>query len=210
MHKPILLWDFDGVMADSTEFVFSFWREEMAKSGIKFELSDYQATFTHKFPFEYLSENYPKVAEGIRSRYSAHEEKNYPSQVQAFPGFIESFKEVSDTFEHHIISSNLRTVIQSWLKIHRLERPFKSVVGRETPGYKDKKILQLLTTLKREPSDALFVGDTISDIEHAHSAGIQNIAVSWGVHTREHLEFSKPDIICDDIQTLFKTLKEGL
>lgn len=210
MHKPILLWDFDGVMADSTEFVFSFWRDEMAKSGIKFELSDYQATFTHKFPFEYLSEHYPDVAEGIRFRYSAHEEKNYPSHVQAFPGFIESFKETSGRFEHHIISSNLKTVIQKWLKIHKLEDHFKSVIGREAPGYKDKKILNLLATLNREPYDALFVGDTISDIEHAHSAGIQNIAVSWGVHTREHLEFSKPDIICDDIQTLFKTLKKGL
>ncbi len=208
MHKPILLWDFDGVMADSTEFVFSFWRDEMAKTGIEFKLSDYQATFTHKFPFEYLSEHYPDVADGIRSRYSAHEEKNYPSHVQVFPGFIESFKEISGRFEHHIISSNLKTVIQKWLEIHKLEDHFKSVIGRETPGYKDKKILNLLTNLNREPYDALFIGDTISDIEHAHSAGIQNIAVSWGVHTREHLKFSKPDIICDSAEELFNQLDD--
>ena len=76
----MLLWDFDGVMADSTQFVFSFWRQEMKRFGIDFKLSDYQATFTHKFPFEYLAENYPNVAADIKEKYSAHEETRYQSR----------------------------------------------------------------------------------------------------------------------------------
>ena len=210
MSKPILLWDFDGVMADSTEFVFSFWRAEMKKANIDFKLSDYQATFTHKFPFEYLSENYPTVAENIRVKYTQHEAENYPANVKSFHDFKENFLNIAPQFEHHIISSNLKVVIEEWLEINGIEKHFVSVVGRETVGYKDKKILQLLATLDREPSDALFIGDTISDIEHAHSAGIRNIAVSWGVHSHTQLEFSKPDLICDTMTSLFKTLANEL
>lgn len=209
MNKPLLLWDFDGVMADSTSFVFTYWQTQMHKAGHSFELSDYQATFTHKFPFEYLAENYPDVAASIKERYSAFEAAHYPKTVSAFPGFIETFKNTAPQFEHHIISSNLAQVINDWLTIHKLDHHFSSVVGRETPGYKDEKINLLLTQLKREPHEALFIGDTISDIEHAHKAGIQNIAVSWGVHSRQQLEFAKPDTICDTIETLFNTLKKN-
>ncbi|NCP66747.1 HAD family hydrolase [bacterium] len=208
MSKPILLWDFDGVMADSTQFVFSYWRQEMKKAGIDFKLSDYQATFTHKFPFEYLAENYPTVAEDIKTKYSLYEENYYPVKVKAFPNFISNFLEISPNFEHHIISSNLKSVIDSWLKIQGLTPYFKSVVGRETEGYKDEKINHLLRRLHRNKSEALFIGDTISDIEHAQAAGVKNIAVSWGVHSKDQLKKAQPDMICDTIEELFSTLKK--
>ncbi len=194
-------------MADSTEFVFSFWRDEMARHGINFKLSDYQATFTHKFPFEYLAENYPSVANDIKEKYSAHEELRFPKKVPAFNDFEANFIEIATQFEHHIISSNLKSVIEPWLEIHGLRLHFSSVVGRETEGYKDEKIRALLSQLSRKKDEALFVGDTISDIQHAQAAGIKNIAVSWGVHTRTQLEAVTPDTICDTISELFKTLK---
>lgn len=208
MNKPILLWDFDGVMADSTEFVFRFWQKELHSAGYPFELEDYQATFTHKFPFEYLAENYPDVAADIKTRYSAYEHLNYPSSVQAFAGFITGFNRIAPNYQHFVISSNLASVINPCLKNYGIHQHFSNVVGRETPGYKDEKINHLLDTLKREPHEALFIGDTISDIEHAQSAGIRNVAVSWGVHTRTQLEFSKPDVICDTTEELFTLLHD--
>jgi phosphoglycolate phosphatase len=210
MNKPILLWDFDGVMADSTQFVFSYWRQEMKKAGIDFKLSDYQATFTHKFPFEYLSEHYPTVASHIKQRYSEHEENYYPQKVRAFPEFMSGFLATQANFEHHIISSNLKSVIEAWLKIQGLSPYFQTVVGREVEGYKDQKINDLLAALNRDKKDALFIGDTTSDVQHAQSAGLKNIAVSWGVHSHSQLEKAQPDIICDTMDALFKYLKNGI
>jgi|GEM_PF-1533431 len=206
MPKPILIWDFDGVMADSTAFVFAYWQTQMHKAGYNFELSDYQATFTHKFPFEYLAENYGDIAAEIKERYSAFEAANYPQTVSAFPNFIKEFKHISPDFEHHVVSSNLAQVINDWFVIHKIDQHFSSVVGRETAGYKDEKITNLLKRLNRKPHEALFIGDTTSDIHHAQKAGLKNIAVSWGVHSRAVLEFSKPDIICDTVPELFKLL----
>lgn len=208
MNKPLLLWDFDGVMADSTEFVFSFWRDQMKRHGIDFKLSDYQATFTHKFPFEYLAENYPRVAHDIKEKYSTHEEAHFPKNVPAFNGFKEKFIAIAPQFEHHVISSNLKNVIEPWLTIHGLRPHFNSVVGREAEGYKDQKINRLLSQLSRQKNEAIFIGDTISDIQHAQAASIKNIAVSWGVHNHKQLLQAQPDVICDSVTELFTHLSQ--
>ncbi len=207
MSKTVFIWDFDGVMADSTPFVFGYWRQAFAQHGIDFKLHDYQQTFTYKFPFDYLHEQYGgTIVKQIYADYSAHEEQAYPDQVEAYPDFVETFKNNFSSIEHHIISSNLASVINPWLQKYQLSPYFKTVTGRETPGYKDEKITKLLTKKKLNPSEAVFIGDTISDMQHAHKAGIAAVGVSWGVHSRSVLKFSKPDIICDTMEDLFELL----
>lgn len=209
-NKPLLIWDFDGVMANSTPFVFAYWEQAMKRNGIDFKFQDYQNTFTHKFPFEYLTENYPQVAPKIKKEYSLYEHQYYADLVPPFPNFIRAFLNCANNFEHHIISSNLKSVILLWLKKYDLQEHFKTVVGRETEGYKDEKISILLSVLNRTKNEALFIGDTISDVKHAQSAGINHIAVSWGVHSRLQLETVQPQRICDTIETLFSYLKNEL
>lgn len=182
----------------------------MKQAGIDFKLSDYQSTFTHKFPFEYLAENYPQIAPKIKKEYSLHEDQYYVAQVPPFPHFIPQFLACADNFEHHIISSNLKSVIVPWLHNHGLKTHFKTVIGRETKGYKDEKIGILLSSLNRDKKETLYIGDTISDIEHARSAGVNPIAVSWGVHSRLQLETVHPPLICDTIEALFINLKNGI
>ena len=208
MPKPILIWDFDGVMADSTDFVFAYWRQAFATHGIEFKLEDYQKTFTYKFPFDYLHEIYgSEIVTQIYQDYSAHEEQQYPDHVEAFPGFIKSFNQIATQYDHHIVSSNLASVIHPWLKKTGLNPHFAFVIGREVPGYKDEKITQLLDQLNRLQSDVQFIGDTISDIEHAHKAGVKAIGVSWGVHNHQQLLSAQPDAIYDTIPALFNYLR---
>lgn len=208
MSKPLLLWDFDGVMADSTDFVFTYWQQAFNQAGIDFGLEDYQATFTYKFPFDYLREHFDQnLVEQIYHDYSAHEEKLYPQSVPAFAGFIKGFEQIADQHEHHLVSSNLQSVIKPWLGNHNLETSFRSVLGRETPGYKDAKITTLLQQHQIPASEVIFVGDTVSDIEHGHQAGVQTVAVTWGVHGREMLEPTKPHHLCDTMDELFTLLR---
>ena len=57
------------------------------------------------------------------------------------------------------------------------------------------------------PSDCLFIGDTISDMNHAKAARVESIAVTWGVHSRQQLETVNPNHICDNMEALFHLLK---
>lgn len=208
MIKTTIFWDFDGVMADSTNFVFSYWQQAFKQHGIDFTLSDYQKTFTYKFPFDCLHEVYgDKIVTQIYQDYSAYEEKEYAQQVQVFSGFIEQFNHaVAGRYDNHIVSSNLASVINPWLSKYQIQSHFSSVVGREVNGYKDEKIKKTLSQTNCEPKSALFVGDTISDIEHAQKVGIQSVAVSWGVHSRDQLETANPDYLFDTQSELFTLL----
>ena len=112
MNKSLIFWDFDGVMADSSPFVFKYWQQALQAAGHTFQWEHYQATFTRKFPFDYLLENFPDCAAQIFKDYSAHEQTHYPSQVKPYPEFIEHFKSLAKHHQHVVVSANLRGVIE--------------------------------------------------------------------------------------------------
>lgn len=206
MSKSIIFWDFDGVIADSTPFVFEYWKAAFAKENIEFTREDYSKTFDHKFPFEYLSETYGELALQIKADYTAYEQDHYPATVDFFPGIRAVIEHADRHFRNVIVSSNLASVIRPSLKRQGLDRYFEYVVGRETPGYKDQKIRSFCILEGLSPRDGYFIGDTVSDMEHAHKVGAKAVAVTWGVHDRSRLETSKPDVIVDHVEGLISIL----
>lgn len=48
------------------------------------------------------------------------------------------------------------------------------------------------------PADCTLIGDSIVDIETAHNAGMESIAVTWGFHDREDLLAANPGQIAED------------
>ena len=63
-----------------------------------------------------------------------------------------------------------------------------------------------MTQRQLNPAECWFVGDTISDMNHAKSAQVPAVAVTWGVHSREVLVTTQPAHICDTIPELFTLL----
>lgn len=202
--KNIVFWDFDGVIADSTDFVFTYWRSAFKKLGFEFTLADYQATFTAKFPFDYLKDHYGFDAQVIKTSYTDYEEAHYAEEVPLFTG-IEAV--ITSLHQHKktqfIVSSNLSTVIKKTLKKHHLEDYFQEIVGRDSPGgYKDTKITNIIANQDFQKQDCVYIGDTTSDMDHAKSAGIDRAAVTYGVHSRAQLEKSSAQFLCDSVEEL--------
>lgn len=54
------------------------------------------------------------------------------------------------------------------------------------------------------PFEAVFVGDTIMDIQAAKNAGCTSIAVTYGIGTREQLTAQKPDVLIDSFDEVLK------
>ncbi len=67
-------------------------------------------------------------------------------------------------------------------------------------------LVQLLTELDMQPSDAVMVGDTIYDMQMAEAIGMDRIGVSYGVHAQVHLEKYAPLTIVHSIDELHDTL----
>ncbi len=203
-----IFWDFDGVMANSTPFVFEFWRKKLAQQGHVFEISDYQATFEAKFPFDYLKDRYGILGEAIKTEYTAFEANHYAQEVPFFEGMVDLLRNFSQTRSYFVVSSNLAQVIQESLTLHDVAPYFSEIIGREKPGYKDEKIEQIIDRHNLQKSECIFIGDTMSDMEHAQSAGIKCIGVTWGVHPRAKLERTNPTFLCDSVEDLHTILAD--
>ncbi len=68
---------------------------------------------------------------------------------------------------------------------------------------------QLSESLEVEPSAMLMVGDTQFDLDMAHAAGIDSLALAHGAHGREKLLRSHPLAVVDDLPALLEWLKNA-
>lgn len=59
------------------------------------------------------------------------------------------------------------------------------------------------------PQHALYVGDTVYDIQHAKEAGVISIAVCEGFHDKVRLAAENPDFIFDDLQGVLEAVESG-
>lgn len=48
-----------------------------------------------------------------------------------------------------------------------------------------------------DPADSLFFGDSASDIQAAHNAGMKGVAVTWGYQPHERLMSANPDYVIE-------------
>lgn len=65
-----------------------------------------------------------------------------------------------------------------------------------------------LKALSRSPEEAVMIGDTSFDIHMAQAAGVANIGVDWGFHTREELKIARADVIVSDMKALGSELNK--
>ncbi len=95
-----------------------------------------------------------------------------------------------------LVTSKLRRGTERGLRLLALEEEFRVricaddvVNGKPHP----ESVLMALQALGASPEDALFIGDSLHDIEAGKRAGVTTVAVAWGPFPREKLEAAGPD-----------------
>ena len=95
---------------------------------------------------------------------------------------------------------------------HRFHHWIQAVHGilPGTPGKPHPDVLRrALDDLGVEPEEAVFVGDTVYDVDCGRGAGVPVIGVSWGVHTVESLVEAGAQDVVHDADALRALLLEG-
>ena len=68
---------------------------------------------------------------------------------------------------------------------------------------------ELMAECDFSPEQLLMIGDTEFDIEMAHSANVDVVAVNCGAHSEEHLNKFNPLTILDNTRDLLHWLKDN-
>ncbi len=197
----IIIFDYDGVIADSLETVISIYNK--LASEYKLEKISDKKDFTELFNGNFFiglnqSGIDPQVANNLLEEI-ADGLASKAKEIPLFSGVKEVLEKLSQNYKIMIITSNLSRVIESSLKANNI-RVIEEVIGADKEKSKVKKIEKVKK--KYPESKIYYVGDTTGDIYEGREAKVTTIGVTWGFHSIRKITSSKPDFLVNSPKEL--------
>jgi phosphoglycolate phosphatase len=197
-----IIFDFDGTIADSFDYVLQYLSLEARREvPLKEDAEAYRKKSMREMammlgiPLWRL----PVIYFSGRRTMRAHMEK-----VNAFKGLPEVIKALHEQGNHlYIISANSAKNIRHFLHRYELSHCFNAVKG--SSGIFGK--INLIKNLRRRfkiKDDVWYIGDELSDIASAKVAGVNVVAVTWGFAEPEAIRRLEPNLVIDKPHELLK------
>ena len=195
-----IIFDFDGVIADTEPLHFSSFRQTLAEVGISLTEFDYYANYlgyddrgcfitaltAHRYPID------PAALTQLMQRKAHAYLESVKDHLVIFPGVREFVREAAAMYPLAIASGALRHEIEVILEHAGLRKEFLHITSAEdvTRGKPDPQpFLQALAALNRQCGDqaitagsCLVIEDSIPGIRSAKTAGMKVLAVT-NTHT---------------------------
>jgi beta-phosphoglucomutase family hydrolase len=195
LSRRTILWDMDGVIANSASFHFSAWREVFHRRGISFAKEDFTRLFGSRNDFiirtimgKDLCEEDVRVIVEEKERLFRDKAKG---NIKPFPGVIKLLDAIKQgNFKSAISSSAPNENIDFTCDELNLRSYFNCIVsGKEVAESKPSSQIFLLAAKKlgAEPNDCIVIEDSPLGVEAAKAAGMRCLAVT-NTHTRRELE----------------------
>jgi phosphoglycolate phosphatase len=188
---PLILLDYDGVIADSYDVYFQEFTRACSEFG--FHKLNSQEAFLRLFDGNLIAQlikaGFPmrklkKLADEFKPQIEAAN-----ARISPFPGVVETLELLSARYPVMIITANASYVVQQFLDKNNLHL-IRGVVGSDIETSKVKKIRM---ARKKFPGHAAYyLGDTKGDMLEARRAGAIPIAAGWGWHSHERLATARP------------------
>jgi phosphoglycolate phosphatase len=178
----LVLFDFDGVLADTLEDMLRFAQEVCNELGVKHTVVQTDLTELEVMSFETFGRacETPKdlLDEFVWRCMGKFAEKKTPPEI--FDGLGDVVRKMAESHSLAVVTGNTVGNVRAFLEEHGLEGCICAVYGVDMPGSKVEKILMAKSQYAVEGEAVFMVGDSVSDIRVAREAGVKSIAVSWG------------------------------
>ena len=206
-HPKLLIFDFDGTIADTFEAGVEIFNEIAGELGCRqvsrAEIPQLRDMHTLQL-MQFMK--IPLTRLGFIARRGCEELRARIDQIRPFPGVSEVLYELRVRgFRLGILTSNTSSNVDRFLQNHELEI-FEFVrISSKIMG-KARVIRTALKDLELKRSEVLLIGDETRDIEAAKRVGVPIASVSWGYSSRNALKAMNPDFLLDDFEGLLHLL----
>ena len=210
MTAKVILFDFDGTIADtyqvianitnqlSTEFGYKALDEEellLIKNLSSREIVKRSEISIFKLPF---------LVRRIRT-----ELKKEIAELNAISDMVRVLLRLKSTgYILGIVTSNTRENVDIFLNKHGLNSIFSFIYSGTAIFGKHRVLKQVVREHRLKKSDVIYVGDETRDVRSARKSGIAIIAVSWGFNSAEILQEHKPNYLVDRPQELLEAIAD--
>ncbi|MFC2046683.1 HAD family hydrolase [Chloroflexota bacterium] len=202
-----VIWDMDGVIADTAPYHFKAWQEVFQSRGVEFTEADFRHTFGQRNDNIIRHSLGEQVSQNDMDVISKVKEKTFrelvKQNIKPLPGAIKLIKSLHEHgFKVALASSapveNIRLLTQS-LSINNY---FQAIVsGRDVTEGKPSPQSFLLAAqrLGVEPKNCIVIEDAVAGVAACKRAGAYCIAVT-NTHPRESLK--EADLIVDTLEAV--------
>jgi len=197
MQFKAIIFDFDGVLADTLEDMLRFAAQACEQLGIPCQPSPVDLEVLERMTFSdfgrQLGVPENKLGEFVRLCLELFSNRAQPPDIT--PGLGEVVRQLAQTYPLAIVTGNTEATVRAFLERHDLADCFKVLVDVHQPGERADKITRAAAALGVDPSETLVVGDAVSDVRAAAQAGARSAAVGWGHQSHSRLSQAGPDYL---------------
>lgn len=209
--KKVIIFDFDGTLADSAPIIRAIYDEVATKNGLR-AMSDEDYTMLRRGSLREAKKwsgvrwwQFPLLIRNVRRLMKLESEK-----VALFPGIIELIRQLqAQGADLYILSRNVADTITHVLERHGLEDELPILARRKRSfGSKASVINSLVQNKNYDRGSVWMIGDEVRDIEAANKARVNSIAVAWGLQDVSILEKYKPTHVAHTVSELQQLLSD--
>lgn len=205
--KKTIIFDLDGTLVDIEPIFFRLYNQLSKEFGyapiLPEELPTLKKLHLKQLIFKRLGWRIfflPKILKRGREEYF-----KLVKEVKLFPGITEVIATLrGDGHQIGVVSSSEKATVQALLDRFNITVDF---VYQSSLFGKAAVLRKALVEQSLTRSDVLYVGDEVRDIDACRKAGLDVIAVTWGLNTKEALAATGAETI-DTRESLLERLRQ--
>ncbi|MFA5997312.1 MAG: HAD hydrolase-like protein [Candidatus Paceibacterota bacterium] len=207
--SKVIIFDFDGVLADSVNTVFKMNKEAVSQINKTLTMDEYLSCFGGHINQRLailLNLNEEEKRRLIEIKADLFPSYYRTQEVKLFSFSKELVVKARDLGELWIVSSSPRELIINILESYGLVDYFTKIIGQNS----QPKNLFFQSTLKdKKGGEVFFITDTTGDIKEARmvNSNILTIAVTWGFHSEKVLKVENPDLLASEYNEILDFIK---
>lgn len=199
--KNIILFDYDGVIADSMELGYKLCLEASKKNGVQVIKSKehFMEIFSGNFfdKMRGLGLSAEEIQEIVRFTNKGRLKAPVPD---TFAGINDVIEKLSQDNLLYVITSAPEEVVSRDLQSQGLAGYFQEVLG---PNHNQSKLAKINSIKEKYPDRKIyFISDTTGDIIEGKEANVETIGVTWGWHDEAKMKQVGPSLIVDSVPEL--------
>ncbi|MGI9540337.1 MAG: HAD family hydrolase [Miltoncostaeaceae bacterium] len=213
MSHPVVLFDLDGTVIDSTALIRESHRHAVS-TVLGQDLPDEVLVANVGVPLlQQMKAFDPDRAEELLAVYQEWNHRMTPELLAEYEGMPELLEDLRAAGRRlGIVTSKSGPVVELAWDVLPLSHHFEVVVSSETTDRHKphpEPVHRALAEHGVGPHEAVMVGDSPFDLRAGKAAGADTIGVTWGFFGREALAAEDPGIVVDTVDELRSALGLG-
>jgi len=208
-QKPIILFDLDGTLIDSTEAILESFKFAYQDNDTICNKTDQNIKDTIGYPLEVMFEELGVAKNDIKNyviSYKKHYRKISNEKTVMLPYAQEAIKEAYSFATLGIVTTKTTQYSKVLLENKGVMHYFSTIIGFQEVQYPKphpEPILKALENLGAKPTkDIYMIGDTKLDLIAARDANISSIGVLCGYGVEDELKLYSDKIVTNSLEAV--------